>query len=526
MFAGIGAQRMALTLAGIPYEVVAISEIDRHALASYEAIWGDCPNLGDITKIERLPPCDLVTYSFPCVDLSLAGKRAGMAEGSGTRSGLVWEVTRLLEGAEERPEWLLMENVPQVLTAPEWPSLLRRLADMGYRNKWVKADSSKFGSAQKRVRAFMVSRLNADPPDLPESAPNAPMLCLRDVMEAERDERYIRRIPLDRIKWRQPKEGYRHPQSAGLDCPLMDASDPRMETRRIASEDSLCPAIRRGALQKTVEEEEEERVRPLVAVADNLRNAPKGRKAVGTVTADGERLKVAPSDRSGESTPCASIEGETFYSKAMLYSPASQCPTVRKQGRHGTSNQIKVIDGTGKSTPIAEDESESFYSRRMLYSSSSSSPTLRRLHSIRDMVKVIGGPDGGSAVSEDLQVLGLDRSEGSWKPHNYILGGDGKSRCVGSYVNAAQRGIKVAADWDRPERPDVANRLYEEESQSPTLFAHTGGGRDVFVAETPGDGGLLTVNVLTPRECWRLMGFPEWAFIRASRVSSETQLYN
>lgn len=100
LFSGIGAQRMALTLAGIPHDVVAISEIDKAALRSYEAIWGDCPNLGDIREVESLPPCDLVTYSFPCQDLSLAGKRGGMAEGSGTRSGLVWEVMRLLDGME------------------------------------------------------------------------------------------------------------------------------------------------------------------------------------------------------------------------------------------------------------------------------------------------------------------------------------------------------------------------------------------------------------------------------------------
>lgn len=281
LFAGIGAQRMALTLAGIPHEVVAICEINKHSLASYLAIYGDCPNLGDITKVERLPPCDLVTYSFPCQDLSLAGKRKGMGEG--TRSGLVWEVVRLLEGERERPEWLLMENVPQVLTAPEWPTLVARLEAMGYRSKWRKLDSSRFGSAQKRVRAFMVSRLGQEPSDLPECAPNAPSLCLRDVMEPTRDERYVKRIPLDRVRWREPKEGYRHPQSEGLGYHLMDASDPRMETRRIASEANLCPALRTGCPQKAVEEEEEERVRPLVGKADNLRMAPRGRKAVGTV---------------------------------------------------------------------------------------------------------------------------------------------------------------------------------------------------------------------------------------------------
>lgn len=154
LFAGIGAQRMALTLAGIPHEVVAICEINRHALASYEAIYGDCPNLGDITKVERLPPCDLLTWSFPCTSLSVTGKREGMAEGSGTASSLAWEVLRLLEvaGEREKPEWLLMENVITVFTAAEWPEILRRLGAMGYRNRWAKLDSSRFGSAQQRVR--------------------------------------------------------------------------------------------------------------------------------------------------------------------------------------------------------------------------------------------------------------------------------------------------------------------------------------------------------------------------------------
>lgn len=352
LFAGIGAQRMALILAGIPHEVIGISEVDKAALASYRAIYGDCPNLGDITRVQALPSCDLVTYSFPCQDLSLAGNKAGMGEG--TRSGLVWAVIRLLESMpeRERPEWLLMENVPQVLTSPLWPDLLRRLETMGYLNKWAKLDSSRFGSAQKRVRAFMVSRLRQSPPDLPDSNPCAPMLCLRDIMEPTRDERYIRRIPLDNIRWRVQKEGYHNPQSKGIECRLIDASDPRMETRRIASEDSLCPALRRGCPQKAVTEEEEERVKPLVDRAENLRLAPRGRKAVGSVKDGKERLVVAPSDKAGESTP------------------------------------------------IAEDLRESFYSRRMLYSSSSSSPTIRTYHSLRDTVKVVQG-DG---AEEDLIV--------------------------------------------------------------------------------------------------------------------------
>lgn len=95
-FAGIGAQAEALKELGLDYEVVGISDIDKHAISGYEAIHGPVKNYGDITKIEHLPECDLLTYSWPCTSISLAGKREGMTEGSGTASSLLWEVGRLL----------------------------------------------------------------------------------------------------------------------------------------------------------------------------------------------------------------------------------------------------------------------------------------------------------------------------------------------------------------------------------------------------------------------------------------------
>jgi DNA (cytosine-5)-methyltransferase 1 len=95
LFAGIGSQTQALQNLGIEHEVVAISEIDKYALTAYEALHGKVQSLGDITKIGRLPQADLWTYSSPCVDISLAGKQAGLH--GGTRSGLLWEVERLLK---------------------------------------------------------------------------------------------------------------------------------------------------------------------------------------------------------------------------------------------------------------------------------------------------------------------------------------------------------------------------------------------------------------------------------------------
>lgn len=198
LFSGIGAQRMALQLEGIPHEVVGISEIDEPALAAYNAIYGDCPNLGDITKVQSLPGCDLLTYSFPCQDLSIQGRRKGMGEG--TRSGLVWDVVRLLEGCEERPEWLLMENVPLVLTSPLWEELLKKLEMMGYNNRYGLLDSSDFGSPQSRVRAFMISRRNGVPPQLPTGGKERRYIL--DILEDDPQEGFIETFPPEMIIWR------------------------------------------------------------------------------------------------------------------------------------------------------------------------------------------------------------------------------------------------------------------------------------------------------------------------------------
>lgn len=97
LFAGIGAFRQGLENQNIPHKVVAFSEIDKYAVEAYRAIHNDytTPNLGDIKEIAHLPPCDLLTYGFPCQDISVAGFGKGIKEG--TRSGLLLEVERLLD---------------------------------------------------------------------------------------------------------------------------------------------------------------------------------------------------------------------------------------------------------------------------------------------------------------------------------------------------------------------------------------------------------------------------------------------
>lgn len=193
LFAGIGSQTQALTNIGIAHKVVAISEIDKYAIQSYEAIHGIANNLGDIRKIEELPDADLWTYSFPCQDISVAGKGAGIKEG--TRSGLLFEVERLLRVASEKgtlPKYLLLENVKNLVSKKfkaDFDKWLDFLAELGYTNYWKVLNAKDYGIPQDRERVFCVSiRGEHKPFVFPK--PKELTIRLRDMIDEMVDERF------------------------------------------------------------------------------------------------------------------------------------------------------------------------------------------------------------------------------------------------------------------------------------------------------------------------------------------------
>lgn len=139
----------------------------------------------------------ILTYSFPCQDLSLAGKTAGMKKGSGTRSGMLWEVERILEECgEELPQILLMENVPQVVgkkNKEDFDKWLEFLESKGYTNKYCMLNAKEVGYPepipQNRNRCFMVSVLNPKQDIIfPEKTERKTVL--KDLLEEQVDEKY------------------------------------------------------------------------------------------------------------------------------------------------------------------------------------------------------------------------------------------------------------------------------------------------------------------------------------------------
>lgn len=200
LFAGIGAQAKALENLGVEFEHWKAVEFDKYAMRSYNAVHGTDFKTSDIRNIHAVDLeirdtdkyCYIMTYSFPCQDLSISGKLRGMTKGSGTRSGLLWEVERILDECETLPQVLLMENVANVIGTnniddfQQWRSKLEQL---GYQNYVELLNAKDYGIPQNRNRCFMVSLLGDYSYEFPPK--QELKLKLRDMLEKDVDEKYF-----------------------------------------------------------------------------------------------------------------------------------------------------------------------------------------------------------------------------------------------------------------------------------------------------------------------------------------------
>ena len=164
-FSGYDSQCLALRKAGIPFDLVGWSEIEKRAITAHNALFPEFKdrNYGDICKIDwgNIPDFDLFTYSSPCTSVSLAGKMLGGEEGSGTQSSLLWECKKAIE--IKRPKYLMLENVEMLVsqkfihTFKKWIAFLTSL---GYTSYWKVLRGSEYGIPQDRSRIFVVSVMN------------------------------------------------------------------------------------------------------------------------------------------------------------------------------------------------------------------------------------------------------------------------------------------------------------------------------------------------------------------------------
>lgn len=207
LFSGIGAFEKALQNLQIPYDLVGYCEIDKYASKAYSLIHKvpESMNLGDITKIneKQLPTdIDLVTYGFPCQDISLAGNQQGLfdEEGNKTRSGLFFDALRII--THTQPQICIAENVKNLTSkkfSEQFKIVLDSLDEAGYNNYWKVLNSRDYEIPQHRERVFIVSiRKDIDHGLFEFPEPVELKKCLMDMLEPTVDDSFI--VPQEKVE--------------------------------------------------------------------------------------------------------------------------------------------------------------------------------------------------------------------------------------------------------------------------------------------------------------------------------------
>lgn len=470
LFAGIGSQAKALKNLKIPIIHHRVVDFDKYAIKSYNAIHNTNFETSDITQIsgKDLGIIDtdkndyLLTYSFPCQDLSIAGKLKGMSREDNTRSGLLWEVERLLKEVDELPQYLLMENVPNVIgkknigNFSEWISFLESL---GYKNFYKLLNAKDYGIPQNRNRCFMVSILKTKNQVFQFPKPFELKLRLKDMLEDEVDEKYYlseralkgalnTTFECSKLENRLPKNDiiptlcardYKDPKLILVGNMAGGKWDKINESaRRVYSEEGLAPTIHTCQGGNT---------EPKVTIKEyaNYITWEDSKGMIQTLKTSGNDVGVV-------------VRGN--------YSPSGHNAS-RIVDKNGLSPTVMENHGTVTAVVVGEKE----YSQKSL-------------EKIKNNIKDVNGLS--NTITANPQRATIDSA-------TLVVVGE--------------------------HRRDEGIRTFKDDAIG-TLRAKEAGGDKVVVTNQP-----LRIRKLTPKECWRLMGFSDEDFDKASKVNSNTQLY-
>lgn len=191
LFGGIGACSSALDRLNIDYEIVDYVEIDKYAVASYNAIHNTNFEPSDICDYDKDIQVDLIMHGSPCQDFSLAGKQAGGDKDSGTRSSLMYETLRIVE--KLRPKYVIWENVKNLLSKKHihnFNNYLDKMNELGYTNYYQVLNAKNYGIPQNRERVFTISIRDDINTQFVFPPKEELKLLLKDLLEDEVDEKY------------------------------------------------------------------------------------------------------------------------------------------------------------------------------------------------------------------------------------------------------------------------------------------------------------------------------------------------
>lgn len=465
LFAGVGSQAKALKRLGADFEHYRICEFDKYAIKSYNAIHGTDFVTSDITEItaEDLGIVDtdkytyICCYSFPCQDLSLAGKQKLMAKGSGTRSSLLWEVERLLNECEELPQILLMENVTQVhgkKNKEHFDEWIAFLESKGYKNYWKDLNAKNFGIPQNRNRTFMVSVLGDYTYEFPKEF--SLELRLKDMLEDSVDEKFYLSDKMinfftENTKRQQEKgNGFRFQPTdgSGIGKAVTTRAGGRMDDNFIEEQPILIGGMQKNQSVKT----------------DGISTTLTSSMGMG-----GGYVPMVVSD------PC-------IKQVAQMY---------------GTEKEPNPQAGR-------------------IYDADGISPTLDSCSGGNRMPKCLVREATKKGYAEAVEGDSINLEQPNSKTRRGRVG----YGVAQTLTTSPHQAVVEPMVWD-----GFNQRVRADSSTVGTLTRNCGAdlkrnGQGIISYEQG-----LRIRKLTPKECWRLMGFDDADFEKAEAVNSNTQLY-
>lgn len=481
LFSGIGAFEKALDNLGVRYELAAYCEIDKYASKSYAAIHNvpESLNLGDITKVDEkaLPhDLDLCTYGFPCQDISISGRMRGLFDEDGklTRSGLFFEALRIIE--ETQPRVAIAENVKNLTGQKfkiQFELVLKSLEDAGYNNYWKVLNLKDFGIPQNRERVFIVSiRKDIDNGafTFPEGFPLN--LRLKDILEDEVDERYYMSDKVMQGLTRRKE------------------LNSLLSTERVVTVGNTNPSGH-GMNGNVISEE---------GLSSTL-TTNKGEGLKILVGAEQKVIKV------GNIYPSGGENGNIYLDEGL--SPTLKAGTGVKGNGIGSNNAPKILLTT--------------------------EPAVRQIGNCCP-TKTRDNPNQGRVYDTD----GL-------APAPNCMGGGNRQPCIvdeGKAFAAAMRGryneqAEIEEQLFVSDR-DYANAIVSTQPKASLVAYQSFVNGDICKTVRVGGRGsvdgnhswdivecknTMRIRKLTPKECFRLMGFSDADHDKAAAVNSNTQLY-
>lgn len=472
LFSGIGAPEKALKNLGIEYELVGFSEIDKYAIKSYCAIHNVSEelNLGDITKIDikSLPKdIDFITHGSPCTDLSLAGKEAGADKGSGTRSSLMWNSVEIFKHC--KPKIILWENVKNLLSKKHkhnFDAYIEDLNNLGYTSYYKVLNAKDFGIPQNRERVFTISIRNDINKEFKFPEPFDNGIRLKDLLEKEVDEKY-----------------YINTEKA--EKLIQEFKSTNKKTLNInPSGKGMNGVVRNDEIASTV-----------------TTNKGEGQKVViPCITPD--RLNKRQNRRRFKTN------GEPMF-------------TLTAQDRHGVleTNTLNFIGGIGEKDIVGDNKSLSrnYPQSNRVYNS----------NNIACSQTANGGGIGGKTglylvgnldIKGNEQIRRVYSEEGISPTLNTMQGGNRQPKVMYKVRQATKQGYAIAEEGDsinleQPNSTTIRGIIGNKIANTLTCSCN-----QAVVNE-------YRIRKLTPLECYRLMGFDDEDFYKASALNSNSQLY-